>query len=1051
VKQLLSARAKVKKQPIPESIKPKTLIGSSEIEHVLKAVKLPETNSETISDTSVPSTSSSNQNQLISKQKEITIKNEEKPKIDKTRNISSSSLEPCLLDPIAQKVTSPKVTPPMVIPPIVTPPMVTPPKVSPPKVSPPKASPPKASPPKEPPIKESPTESPSTKSASKDTTSTPVVATSSVAQVQPVAALQPIAKVKSLATVPSVAAVPPVAEVQLANTVPSGAIVPSVAELPPVAEIPKADPVPSVPSEMIKPPSFELEETKIISTISSSTTKSNPDKKIKMSSLTEHIQSETASNSVVQKSTGSLEKVNDVKIVEKELNENSALDLTLSTKGLVPTEIQKEKDIPQIATPATETIATKPVPVPEQTTAPELATVSEPAPVSEPTTLPEASIEPVLSVVPSAQLSSAVPDTPSVSNKPTPSSLTEPEVINKSIQNKSIVNLISSEMCAPGSPGADSEDDLPLDVIVIKKSSKEPEPKKEPSTPTTSVAPPTSTPPPPSAAEFIMTVNPVEAPIGQPTYVGRSMSIFDQPTTTGSAPVPLPEASTESNTPTANPLDLVFGPDGDDNIFGNAGDDPSALLPDIFGSTPPLPTASPHSLPVLPSPISGMVPSPLLTSMPVTPVTLPPSGVQQQQPPEANSLDDILNEIDASTKMSTPMPGTPGTPHTPNNNPFPFPPTNQNSGNPFPNPMYSNYWNQINNSIIDLPSMNFPPMGQLGSNPILSSMMSSNNNSGNTFQGMGPSSSLPIIKQEPGLFSSAPLQSPSSSPMVSPVPPRTPVPPQSLQHQLRQETATSSLIAETLKKSDKKRRKSSSSQKLPSATSLTPPTPEQHQLQRSRKSSLTQNSSLAALLKSATPPTLPISTSKQSTTSTTSGRDHVNSLFNPKQVAPTPAASSKSPTLQSSSMFQDLIKKILKQQKQKPSTPKEIQEQAQLILQNANFSRNQLSDLASLAKVPVTPVPVTPPPPPSAAVTTTTAGTTSTATSSLSSLLQSTSNSSNLDKHRQLFGGLELLFQNQSPDTAALAKAAAAATKKQLQQNATKEENKSSSPAAPGT
>ena len=386
-----------------------------------------------------------------------------------------------------------------------------------------------------------------------------------------------------------------------------------------------------------------------------------------------------------------------------------------------------------------------------------------------------------------------------------------------------------------------------------------------------------------------------------------------------------------------------------------------------------------------------------------------------------------------------PLPGqtTPNTPQP--NNPFPFPPTNPNS--PFstgPNP-YSNYWNQINNPIIDLPSMNFPPMGQLGSNPILSNMI----NNSNMMGGMGPNpnSNLPIIKQEPGLFNqNASLQSPTpaqSSPMVSPVPPRTPstVPPQP---QLRPETG---LIAETLKapKADKKRRKSSSSQKLPTA-SLTPPTPTPEQVGRSRRSSLTQNSSLAALLKSATPPTLPPSTvtpltPKPSSSSTTSGRDHVNSLFNP--------TASSSPTLQTSTMFQDLIKKILKQQQQKPSTPKEIQEQAQLILQNANFSRNQLSDLASLGNLTKPPQAATPTPPPQTATPSATPGGHSAATSSLSSLLESSN--SNLDKHRQLFGGLELLFQNQSPDTAAVAKAAAAATKTQ-KQNQTKEESQSSAP-----
>ena len=473
VKQLLSARAKVKKQPITEPIKPKTLIGSSEIEHVLKAVKLPETNSETISDSSVPSTSSSsNQNQLLSTKNETTIKNEEKPKnddipkSDKTRNISSSSLEPCLLDPIPQKEANPPPTT--------------------------KETPPKESP--------SPAKTPSTDTPSKDTSS--------------------VAEPSSVAAAPSVAADPSVATVS------------------------------SVAVEATKPsvPTTELEGTKVIPTISSST---NPD------SLTDS--QSNASNSVATEKGSDV----NVKISEKESESQkpvSALDLSQSTKDLVATEIPKASEIPQIATTA-ESTATKPV----EESKPPKETASQPVPDL-------------------AVPSSAVTETPSVSKTPTPSlEQKKPDVIDKPIPNKAIVNLISSEM-APGSPGADSEDDLPLDVIVIKKSSKEPEPKKEP-TP----APPTQAP----SSDSIMTVNPVEAPIGQPAGVGGSMSIFDQPT------VPLPESS-EPNTPTANPLDLVFGPDGgDDNIFGNAGDDPSALLPDIFGptSTPPLPTATSHSLP----------------------------------------------------------------------------------------------------------------------------------------------------------------------------------------------------------------------------------------------------------------------------------------------------------------------------------------------------------------------------------------------------------------------------------------------------------------------
>ena len=113
-------------------------------------------------------------------------------------------------------------------------------------------------------------------------------------------------------------------------------------------------------------------------------------------------------------------------------------------------------------------------------------------------------------------------------------------------------------------------------------------PKKEP-TPVPPAAPTTAPP-----TESILTVNPVEAPIGQPT---PTMGMFDQPT--GSVVPPIVPESAEPNTPTANPLDLVFGPDGDDNIFDNATDDPSALLPDIFGptSTPPLPAVTSHSLP----------------------------------------------------------------------------------------------------------------------------------------------------------------------------------------------------------------------------------------------------------------------------------------------------------------------------------------------------------------------------------------------------------------------------------------------------------------------
>ena len=330
------------------------------------------------------------------------------------------------------------------------------------------------------------------------------------------------------------------------------AAAPSVAAVPSVTAAPSIAVVSSVAAETRKPsvPLTELEGTKVIPTISSS---SNPD------SLTDS--QSNASNSVATEKGSHV----NVKISEKESESQkpvSALDLSRSTKDLVETEIPKVSEIPQIATTA-ESTATKPV----EESKPPKETASQPVPDL-------------------AVPSSSVTETPSVSETPTPSSEPKkPDVIDKPIPNKAIVNLISSEM-APGSPGADSEDDLPLDVIVIKKSSKEPEPKKEP---TPAPAPPTQTP----SSDSIMTVNPVEAPIGQPAGVGGSMSIFDQPT------VPLPESS-EPNTPTANPLDLVFGPDGgDDNIFGNAGDDPSALLPDIFGptSTPPLPTATSHSLP----------------------------------------------------------------------------------------------------------------------------------------------------------------------------------------------------------------------------------------------------------------------------------------------------------------------------------------------------------------------------------------------------------------------------------------------------------------------
>ena len=475
VKQLLSARAKVKKQPITEPIKPKTLIGSSEIEHVLKAVKLPETNSETNSDSQPVPSSSSNQNQLLSTQKETTIKNEETPKSDdnstlKTRNTSSSSLEPCLLDPIPQKET------------------------------------------KEPPSKE---------------------------VKPPVTLSEPSSK----------------------ETMPSTVIAPVVNQKA-AAEVTK--PSPSLTEN-------KLEQTKMVPDISSTIKQdSNPDNKTV----------ETSSSSTDSQSNPSIlvpaEKITNEKSDSQPSKVASALEATQSADSK---EASKEPEIPPTATTPAKSIEDPKVP-PGGTEAATKSVV--PDPVVTPVDLPAQPL--------SKSSTSTMSDTPSssaIEQKKT-------EIMNKP-PNKAIVNLISSEM-APGSPGADSEDDLPLDVIVIKKSSKEPEPKKEP-TPAPPVAPTT---------ESILTVNPVEAPIGQPT---PSMNMFDQPT--GTAVPPIVSEASQPDTPTANPLDLVFGPE-DDNIFGNTPDDPSALLPDIFGptSTPPLPTVTSHSLP-------GTVPLSVGASVPI--------------------------------------------------------------------------------------------------------------------------------------------------------------------------------------------------------------------------------------------------------------------------------------------------------------------------------------------------------------------------------------------------------------------------------------------------
>ena len=473
VKQLLAVRAKVKKQPITEPTKPKTLIGSSEIEHVLKAVKLPETNSET---QPVPS-SSSNQNQLLSTQKETKIKNEDTPKSDenptlKARNTSSSSLEPCLLDPVPPK------------------------------------------------------EVPATKEAP------------SKELIPPTPEKTPTSDAPSNKTAPVALVVPPM---EPSPIVPPGEVSQKVAEK--VAK-------PSLPSTENK-----LEETKMIPDISSTTKQdSNPDNKTVETSPLIDSQSTATISVAPEKIT---DEKSDPSVPSKACSVQDASKITISK------EIPTEKEIPPAAKPV------------EETKTSSKATEKAPTPVPD-------------SVVPPVDTPIQLLPSTSTGVSATPSSIEQkkPEVINKP-PNKAIVNLISSEM-APGSPGADSEDDLPLDVIVIKKSSKEPEPKKEP-TPVPPAAPTTAPP-----TESILTVNPVEAPIGQPT---PTMGMFDQPT--GSVVPPIVPESAEPNTPTANPLDLVFGPDGDDNIFDNATDDPSALLPDIFGptSTPPLPAVTSHSLP----------------------------------------------------------------------------------------------------------------------------------------------------------------------------------------------------------------------------------------------------------------------------------------------------------------------------------------------------------------------------------------------------------------------------------------------------------------------
>ena len=511
--------------------------------------------------------------------------------------------------------------------------------------------------------------------------------------------------------------------------------------------------------------------------------------------------------------------------------------------------------------------------------------------------------------------------------------------------NKPIAALKLAELANPISPGADSEDDLPLDALVIKDADKKREPKLEFGTSPTEKCQPIS---PMAASSSTTVVMPVEAPL---TTSSNNMSpVMSVPTAPSLHSAPVPPVA-------ANPLDLVFGPgDGTDDLFSGETSEFTPDIAEIFGSSTTAPaTQEPTSV----------VPNPLPL----------PGSIIQPTVPANDSLDDIFNDIEAATKTPTIVPPTANPEMFPYSTSFTSPGVTNAFGGQYP-------WGQ---GCVDLTQpMPFPMFPNQQMNPMFQ----------NPIQNMTNPSM--IIKSEP-INNISQTQSVQSKPIVQSSQNATPV----LAAELLKKPVAS--VESTPSPPKKIRRKSSASKVTPLSQtssvskSTLPIPPTNTDVSDSRRKSLPQNSSLAELLKctSAPKPTIP--------TTPNQTRDHVSALLN--SAGPSTASSSNPLTPN----FQMLIQRILKQQAQKPATQKEIQQQAQMILKNTNFTKNQLSDLASLGNLTrsiQTPMmaPVSTPSP--------SATPTQTSLSSpLSSLLQGGSDGlSKVLQNRKLYGGLDLLF-----------------------------------------
>ena len=470
----------------------------------------------------------------------------------------------------------------------------------------------------------------------------------------------------------------------------------------------------------------------------------------------------------------------------------------------------------------------------------------------------------------------------------------------------------------------DSEDDVPLHLILVKEADK-----KQTKEPKSETQPETTTQP------TVQETNPVGD-----LFASTSSTQNNEMTATSQS--------------TANPLDLVFGDDGDDlfppgNDFpSNAQVDPTSdpfndLFPGLDAAPPPPPTTvattSQSSTPITSPIVAPRTPAPAVIPPPPTPTT--PGDLP------VDSLDEILDSVTKQTP-----PGTAAPPQSPMFNPM----FNNPYTNPYTNPNAP--WLNWGNSQfpIDLTQPRPPSFPPFPTNPMMPNQPSPIDSMLPTQRNQNPTGMIiksePISSQQftPNPTTTVPVPPPSAPTVTAPPPP----------------PSTSQTTVEV---------------KKPEPTPPTPPQPKRSRKPKSKPKS------------TPTPTPAPTSTLPHNSTlidlltGAQGGSSVKQKLPTAKPPPPTtPSAASSSPVLA------DLIKKLLQNQQGKPPTQEDIQKQAAAIIRERNLSRNQLTSLAQ------DPTPPTPPPtlPPSA----------TSKASSLSSLL--TGDSPNPFTGGLRFGDLEL-------------------------------------------